>query len=327
MEERGISPRLFATALVTVVVLPVVLPSISLATEVLIYAMAALACNLLLGYTGLLSFGQAIFFGLGAYTTSLLLMRGDAALLSALIAALALSGLVAAVVGALAIRRTGIYFVMLTLAFTQMAYFAAYTFSDLTGGENGLLNVPRPPVTIAGVTLAEIDGAVAFYVFVGLIFVLCFFALQRVTTSPFGSTLLAIRENESRAIAAGYNTRDFKILAFIMSGAITGLAGGLYAVFLNFVPLENIGLQMSETILIMTILGGTGSLYGSILGALVLVVGGDVLSAIWPRWMMLLGFALIAIVLFFRGGLWGGLEALYHRWQEWRGTAAEERTS
>jgi len=281
MEERGISPRLFAAALLTVLVLPVVLPSISLATEVLIYAMAALACNLLLGYTGLLSFGQAIFFGLGAYTTSLALMHGDTALLSALLAALLLGGLMAALVGALAIRRTGIYFVMLTLAFTQMAYFAAYTFSGLTGGENGLLDVPRPPVTIAGITLASIDGSLGFYVFVGLIFVLCFLVLQRVTTSPFGSTLLAIRENEGRAIAAGYNTRDFKILAFVMSGAITALAGGLYAVFLNFVPLENIGLQMSETILIMTILGGTGSLYGSVLGALVLVVGGDVLSAIW----------------------------------------------
>jgi len=323
MTVPGISLRLSGLALATVVVLPVVLPSASLATEVLIYAMAALACNLLLGYTGLLSFGQAIFFGFGAYSASLMLLQWDAALLTALVGAAAVGSVVASVVGALAIRRRGIYFVMLTLAFSQMAYFAAYTFSDLTGGDNGLLNVPRPPLALFGVELASLAGSVAFYVFVGAIFLLCFVGLQRVTTSPFGSTLLAIRENEERAVAAGYNTRDFKVLAFIMSGGITALAGGLYAVFLNFAPLSNIELQMSETILIMTILGGTGSLYGSVLGALVLVIGGDVLSAIWPRWLMLLGFALIAIVLFMRGGIWGGLAALAERWSSRRGTERE----
>lgn len=307
-----------------VIVLPLVLPSTTLAAEILIFAMAALACNLLLGYTGLLSFGQGIFFGGGAYVASLLMIHLGAGLFTALVGAMAFGALMAAVVGALAIRRTGIYFVMLTLAFSQMAYFVAYTLSDWTGGDNGLLDVPRPPVAIAGATVVDLGNPAVYYVFVAVLFVAVFVAARRIIHSPFGSTLVAIRENEGRAAALGYDTRQFKILAFSLSGAITGLAGALYAMLLNFAPLSNIELVMSEHILIMTIIGGTGSLFGSILGAAGIVLLGDLLSAVWPRWMMLLGIVLIGVVIFMRGGLWGGVESLY---DTIRARRAERRTT
>lgn len=299
--------------LAVVIGLPVVLPSATLATEILIFAMAALACNLLLGYTGLLSFGQAIFFGAGAYCSALAMIHWQVGLLGALLLALAVGGVLALLVGMLCIRRKGIYFVMLTLALTQMAYFLAYTLSDWTGGDNGLLDVPRPPLALGEITLLSFDSPLAFYGLVAVLFAAIYIVARRITDSPFGSTLLAIRENESRASALGYDTRLFKIMVFVLSGAITGLAGGLYGMLLNFVPLSNIELLMSEQILIMTIIGGTGSLFGSLLGAGSIVLLGDVLSAIWPRWMLLLGIALIGVVIFMRGGLWGGLQSLLNR--------------
>jgi len=298
-------------AIAMMILMPILLPSITLATEILIFALAALACNLLLGYTGLLSFGQGIFFGGGAYTASLVMIHLDFGLLGALFAATVIGSLLAFFVGALAIRRTGIYFVMLTLAFSQMAYFLAYTFSDWTGGDNGLLDVPRPPLSLFGFVISDLDSVESFYLFVALIFALVFILARRIIQSPFGTTLVAIRENEGRASAVGFSTNYFKLVAFVISGAITGMAGALYAMLLNFAPLSNIELLMSENILIMTIIGGTSSLLGSLLGAGAIVLIGDLLSSIWPRWMMILGAALIAVVLFMPGGLWGGLEALY----------------
>jgi branched-chain amino acid transport system permease protein len=286
-----------------------VVPSSSLATEVLVFAIAAMACNLLLGYTGLLSFGQGIFFGVGAYTASLAVLRAGAGLATCLAVALAAGAVAAAFVGALSIRRRGVYFVMLTLAFAQLAYFVAYTGSSVTGGENGLLDVHRPALGAFGVALS-LRSTRAYYVAVALVFLAVFFGLQRVTRSPFGSTLVAIRDNEERAIAVGYHTRLYKIVAFAISGAVTAVAGALYAMSLQFAPLSNIDVAMSEQILITTIIGGTGSLLGSVLGAVFYVVVGDALASIWPRWMLLLGLLLIAIVMFMRRGLWGALESL-----------------
>ena len=302
-------------ALAGIVILPLALPSVSLANEVLIFAIAALGCNLLLGHTGLLSFGQAIFFGGGAYLSSIALINGKVGLIGALLIGIAVGGVLAACVGALAIRRRGIYFVMLTLAFTHMAYFVAYTASDWTGGENGLLDIPRPDLNLFGTTVLGLSDGRVFYAAVAVLFMAVFIGLRRVINSPFGSTLAAIRENEERLTAIGYNTRWFKILAFTISGMVTGMAGALYAMFLGFAPLGNIEVAMSENILLMTIIGGTESLLGGFLGAAFLIIVGDALSSIWPRWMMGLGMLLIALVLFMRGGLWGALDSGLARWR------------
>lgn len=297
-------------ALAAVILLPLVLPATTLASQILIFALATLACNLLLGFTGLLSFGQGMFFGAGAYIGALAMLHAGAGIFVALaVAALGSAG-VAAIVGILTIRRSGIYFVMLTLAFAQMAYFLAYTLSDWTGGENGLLDVPRPPVAIGSWTIADLSSSISFYVFIAVLFLLVFVGARRVVQSPLGTTLVAIRENEDRASAVGYNIRHFKLLAFVLSGAVTGIAGALYAMLLNFAPLSNIELSMSESILIMTIIGGTASMFGSLLGAGSIIILGEFLSPIWPRWMILLGAALIAVSLYMRGGLWGVLESM-----------------
>ena len=302
---HGISRhRFWWLALGVTLLLPLVLRSGTLATEVLVYAMAVMACNVLLGYTGLLSFGQRIFFGLGSYAAGIGLTQLALPMPVALVLAVVVGAVVAAVVGWFAIRQRGTYFVMLTLAFSQMFYFLAYTTPSLTGGDNGLLDIPRP---------AFAASPWAFYAFVAVLFLVVFFLVQRVTESVFGRTLLAIRDNEERALAVGYNVRAFKLLAFVISGAVTGLAGALHAMLTGIAPLANIDYHVSEMILVMTVIGGTGNVFASVLGAAFYVLLSDWLSSLWPRWLMLLGFLLIAVSLFMQRGLFGLGQKLWQR--------------
>lgn len=297
--------RFWWLALGVTLLLPLTMRSGTLATEVLIYAMAAMACNLLLGYTGLLSFGQGIFFGLGSYAVGLALTRASLPIPLALGLAIALGAAAAALVGWFAIRQRGTYFVMLTLAFAQMFYFLAYTAPGITGGDNGLLDIPRPPLSVAGHALVPLASPWQFYGFVAVLFLAVFLAVLRVTESVLGRTLLAIRDNEERALAVGYNVKAFKLLAFMVSGAVTGLAGALHAMLTGIAPLTNIDYHASEMILVMTVIGGTGNIFASVLGAAFYVLLADWLSTLWPRWLMLLGFLLIAVSLFMQRGLWG----------------------
>ncbi len=292
-------------ALAAVLILPLVLKSGSLATEVLVYALAALACNVLLGYTGLLSFGQGIFFGVGSYTLGILLTRTSMPMPLVLLMVIVIGGLVAAAVGWLSIRQKGVYFVMLTLALAQMFYFLAYSMPDWTGGDNGLLNIPTLPLVVFGHTLLPNHTSWQYYWFVALVFLIAFYLLQRVVDSIFGRTLLAIRDNPARATAIGYNITLFKLAAFMVSGAATALAGALYAMATGIAPLTSINFQMSETILIMTVIGGTGSLFASVLGAALYVIASDWLSNLWPRWLLIFGVLLMVISLYMQGGLWG----------------------
>lgn len=305
--------RFWWLALAVTLVLPLTLRSGTLATEVLIYAMAVMACNLLLGYTGLLSFGQGIFFGLGSYTLGLTLTRIALPVPLSLALAIAIGAAAAALVGWFSIRQRGTYFVMLTLAFSQMFYFLAYSVPSLTGGDNGLLDIPRPALTIAGRELVELASPWQFYGFVAVLFLVVFFLVLRVTESVFGRTLLAIRDNEERALAVGYKVKAFKLLAFVISGAVTGLAGGLHAMLTGIAPLANIDYHVSEMILIMTVIGGTANVFASVLGAAFYVLLSDWLSTLWPRWLMLLGFLLIAVSLFMQRGLWGLGSTLWAR--------------
>ncbi len=301
----------FLAVSVIAIVLPLLLQSPILATEVLIFALAAMGCNLLLGYTGLLSFGQALFFGAGAYASSLAIIHWQVSMLSALFFALVAGAILAIIVGFLAIRRQGIYFVMLTLAFGQLGYFVVYLAEHITGGEDGLLDVPRALLSLGPLGPFDLTGNWAFYAWVAVVFVGCFILLQRLVDSPLGSVLQAIKQNEKRAIAIGYQVRLYKIVVFAFSGIVTAIAGALYAMLLNFAPLSNIDIETSEVIIFMCVLGGLGSLYGSILGAGVYLIASELLSGIWPRWMMLLGFLLIFVMLFARGGLWHAVELFW----------------
>lgn len=302
-----VSTGVIAAALVA---LPFVLPSVTLASEVVVFAVGALSCTFLLGMVGLLSFGQGLFFGIGAYASAVLLKDHGIATLPAVAAAACASGIGAGLLALLAVRRQGVYFVMLTLAFAQMGYFAMLALKDLTGGENGLTGVPRPPL-IGG--LGTLPGPEAVYAFLAVFAFAVYLLVQRIGASPFGSVLRAIRQNEARAEALGYDVRRFKIAAFAMAGLLAGLAGAMHTVFLGFAPPNVIDLEMSERLVIMAIIGGTGAPGAAFIGAGFYVVMADWLSALWPRWLMLIGFLLIAIVLFVRGGLWGGAAALLRR--------------
>lgn len=303
----------FLIALAIVVAMPLFMKSGSLASEVLIYGLAAMGCNLLLGYTGLLSFGQGVFFGLGSYTLGILLTRLPIPMPVALLSAVLLGALGAAIVGWVAIRQRGTYFVMLTLAFSQMFYFIAYSASGLTGGDNGLMDIPRKSISVAGHTLVPLETPWQYYGFVAVIFLIVYWLLRRVSDSIFGRTLLAVRDNDERAAAVGYNLRLLKLQAFVISGAVTGLAGGLHALMTGIAPLSNAEYHTSEMILVMTVIGGTGNLLASLLGAAFYVLLGDWLSTLWPRWLLLLGVVLMVVSLGLQGGLWGLCQKLWQR--------------
>ncbi len=305
--------RFTLLAIAVTLLLPLFMSSGTLATEVLIYALAALGCNLLLGYTGLMSFGQGIFFGIGSYATGIALLQLKAPLLPSLLIAMAIGAAVALIVGWFSIRQRGTYFVMLTLAFAQMFYFLAYTMKDITGGDNGLLDVPRPNLTVFGHTLLPTASSWQYYSFVAIVFVLVFWLLQRVVDSVLGRTLLAVRDNEARAAAVGYDITLLKLAAFVISGAVTGLAGGLHAMMTGVAPLSNIEYHTSESILIMTVIGGTSNLFASVLGAAFYVLVGNWLSSLWPRWLMLLGFLLIGVSLYMHKGLFGMAQAVLRK--------------
>ncbi len=297
-------------AIIFVTALPLFFQSGSLVTELLIFAMAACACNLLLGYTGLMSFGQGIFFGVGSYTTGLLVLHYPLPLPALIILSAIMGSLVALLVGWFAIRQRGVYFVMLTLAFAQMFYFLAYSLKDITGGDNGLLGIERPNLEFFGSTIYQTTSPWQYYGFVAGIFIVVFSLLILVSNSTFGKSLLAIRDNENRASALGYNIRAFKLLAFAISGAVTGLAGGLHSLLTGIAPLSNIEYHISEMILLMTVIGGTGSLFASVIGATVYVLAADWLASLWPRWLMLFGLLLIGVTLYMHNGLWGIVKRL-----------------
>ncbi|GGC46088.1 branched-chain amino acid ABC transporter permease [Chelatococcus reniformis] len=300
-----------ATLLVVaaLVVMPFVMHT-TLATQIVIFATGTLSVTLLLGAVGLLSFGQGLFLGLGAYTCAILLRDHQAGPLTGLVVAMLAGAALALALGALIVRRRGVYFVMLTLAFAQMGYFAMLAFKGVTGGENGLTGLPRT-FRVLGL---PIESPLSFYVLTTVAFLIVFLLVQRLTASPLGSVLAAIRENEGRSEALGYPVVRYKLAAFTAAGAIAGLAGGLHAVFLGFVPPSDIELEMSQRLLIMAIIGGVGSPAGAFAGSVFYTLVSEALSEIWARWLALIALLLIAIVLFLPGGLWSIGRLVAGRW-------------
>jgi branched-chain amino acid transport system permease protein len=302
-----------AGLIVTLVVLPVLLRPI-IAADICVFAIAAMALNLIFGYTGMLSFGQATFFGMGAYVGGLLMIHLTANLYLALLVGTVAGAVSAAVVGYLCIQRVGIYFIMLTFAFNQLFYFIAFKWTSLTGGDDGLPGVPRPPVPL-GFLAFPLGTSVRFYVFVAVVFFVLFYLMKRIVESPFGMICQAIRENPERAVAVGYNVQRYRWLVFTMAGAFTGFAGVLYAMMYGIVPIETIFWITSGDIVFMVLIGGIGNLYGPLVGAVVLRWLSETLSVIWQRWPLLSGLFLIIVVLFLRGGC----VEVFERLREWLG--------
>jgi branched-chain amino acid transport system permease protein len=299
--------------LAAVVLLPVAVRPV-IATEIWIFAIFGLGANLLMGYTGMLSFGQATFFGSAAYVAGYLLKYYAINVFAALGIGIGVGAFSALLVGYLCVQRSGIYFIMLTFALNQLFFFIAYQWTSVTGGEDGMPGIGRP--ALGGIDFRD---PVAYYAFVSALFLLSFWVMKRAVESPLGRILQAIRENEVRAEAVGYNVPRFKLLAFVIAGAFSGLAGVLYAMLFGIVPLEAIGFVTSGNVIFATLIGGSGSLYGPIIGSFVFIWLSESVSLIWERWPLLLGVAFVAVVLFFRGGVVEAWNRLVSWWEtRWR---------
>ncbi len=296
--KRGLNSYwFFFPASIVLLILPFITPYRSLASEMLIFAIFALGYDIVFGYTGLLSFGHAMFFGIGAYCTAIILIKVIPSLFVALITSIILAQIVAVIVGFLSIKRRGIYFVMLTLAFCQMFYFIAFKFTNLTGGDSGLHGVPR---TSWG--LLDLNNELIFYFFVLFIFTFSLLLAIRVVTSPFGKVLKCLKENEDRAKSIGYDTYKFKLISFMISAFFGSLAGGLYAIHLNFVPLETLSINTSGDVIIMALVGGIETIYGPVFGAMALVYLKNLLSNWLGCWNLIMGIIFIISVLTVRQG-------------------------
>ncbi|HUG38024.1 MAG TPA: branched-chain amino acid ABC transporter permease [Candidatus Limnocylindrales bacterium] len=286
---------------------PFIVPHTSLATQVLTYGLIAMGFNLLYGYTGLLSFGHAAYYGLGAYGTGLALAKLK---VGSVWGALGIGLLTAVVGGALigffCLRRRGIYFAMLTLAFSQMLYFVAFHMADLTGGDDGLRGIPLPALALPGYTLA-LRTPLVFYYFTFAVVLVAMAALRRILDSPFGAVLQAIRENSDRATACGYDVNRIKHLSFVFSALFTGLAGGLEALRLTVVPVDSLYWTTSGQVVIMTLLGGAGTFFGPFVGALTFLVLEERLSRFIEWWPIVVGGVFMTFVLFLPKGIWGTL--------------------
>jgi branched-chain amino acid transport system permease protein len=281
----------------------------AIATEIWIFAMFGLGLNLLLGYTGLLSFGQSTFFGSAAYVAGWLLKNYGINVFFAMGIGVSVGALSALIVGYLCVQRSGLYFIMLTFALNQMFYFIAYQWTTVTGGEDGMPGVPRP--ALFGI---DFQDPLTYYAFVSLLFLVSLWVMKRIVESPLGKILQAIRENEVRAQAVGYNVPRFKLLAFVIGGAFSGAAGVLYAMLFGIVPLEAISFVTSGNVVFATLIGGSGSLYGPVIGSFVFIWLSESVSTLWARWPLLLGVAFVVVVPFLRGGV---VEAWTRFWT-WR---------
>jgi len=308
----GVGRRTALWFSLTAIALALVLPHVmyvGLATDIVIWALFAAAFDLLLGYTGLLSFGHAMFFGGASYVAGLLILRAHWSFFPAVLAGVAAAALIAAIIGAVAIRRQGIYFAMITLAFGQMLYFLANQLGDWTGGQDGLQNVPRP-VLFGSIRLD--DDHVFYYVTLVLAILGVAFIL-RVVNSPFGQVLAAIRENEQRATSLGYRTDVYKFVAFVISAAISGLAGALFVISHRFTSLDTLDWHTSGQVVIMTVLGGMGTIFGPLFGAAFYLIINDRLSTLTTSPGLVLGIIFIIVVSVFRRGMVGELLRVLRR--------------
>lgn len=331
--NAGVPRAGYAIALVVALVAPCVVYPVLL-MKALCFAMFAVAFNLLIGFTGLLSFGHAAFFGGAGYLAGYALRAWGLSFEQGLLLGAGGSAVLGALVGMLAIRRKGIYFSMITLALAQMLYFGALQL-PFTGGEDGLQGLPRGKL----LNLLDLSNNLSLYYVVLALFIVVFALMVRIVHSPYGQVLKAIKENEPRALSLGYEADHYKLLAFVLSAALSGLAGATKAVVLGFETLTDVHWSMSGLVILMTLVGGLGTRAGPVVGAFVIVflenkLGdlGDWLAAVsgleWFRALgesvtIATGFIFVVCVLALRKGIVGTLAPWLTRWQPLRGPARQ----
>jgi branched-chain amino acid transport system ATP-binding protein len=274
---------------------------ISVASEIALFGLVGLGFNLLLGYTGLLSFGHGAFFGLAAYAAALFQLHvTPGGFFLSILFAVAFAALMGLVIGFLVLRRRGVYFSLLTLAFTAMAFYIVFRWTSFTGGENGLRGITRPQ--LLGIDLNDQD---AFYTLIALVVFLASWLVWRLVGSPFGRVVVAIRENEQRAVFVGYPVRRYKLAAFVLSTTVLGLAGSLIAFLHYFVSADLVHVVASGEIIAMTVIGGMGHFLGPPLGALFYILFREILSGYTAAWQFYFGLLFMAFILFSPMGLIG----------------------
>lgn len=305
---------LLAVGLVVALALPwFIYPPVAM--DIAAWALFAVALDILLGYTGLLSFGHAAFWGGSAYFTGLVAIHVGVPFPLAVLAGAVFAMLTAVPIGYLSVRRSGIYFAMVTLAFAQMLFFVANQWSDVTGGENGLQAVPK---SFFGIELVETEPFYFYYAALPII-LLGMWAAWRIVHSPFGRVLVAIRDNTPRARALGYDVEKYKVIAFVLSAGLSGLAGGVFAISHGFVALPELHWTTSGEVVLITVVGGIGTLWGGIAGASIIVIMSDRLaSSGFDGIGIITGAVFIAMVLLFRRGVWGSTRHYWMRWREGR---------
>lgn len=277
-----------------------------LLTEILIYAIFAMSLGLIMGYGGLPSLGHSAFFGIGAYTVAVL-SKSIANFYVLLLVAIAISCIFALVTGLLAIRNKGIFFLMITFAFTQMLYLVTRQ-SGLWGGADGLGTSIKPMLGFG-----DFSSPLNLFYLMGAFFVLSYFILRLFVESPLGKGLKGVMENEGRMEALGFNVKKYKIISYIVAGGFAGLAGGLYVYKTQFASPDLFSVHMASTVLIMVFIGGLGTLFGPVIGAGVYIYLQNYFSMITDRWSLIMGILFISIVLFNKGGIIHLIQAILHK--------------
>jgi branched-chain amino acid transport system permease protein len=273
--------------------------------QALCFALFACAFNLLIGYVGLLSFGHALYFGWASYVCAYAAKAWGLTPELAILAGAATGAVLGLIAGALAIRRQGIYFAMITLALAQMMYFFALQ-AKFTGGEDGIQGVPRGKL----LGLVDLSNPTTMYAFVVIVFLAGFLFIYRIIHSPFGEVLKAIRENEARAISLGYKTDRYKLVAFVLSTTLTGVAGATKAIVMQIASLSDVVWQMSGEVVLMTLVGGLGTIFGPVAGAFVILTMQYKLAAFGDWVTVIQGAIFVACVLLFRRGIVGELASI-----------------
>jgi branched-chain amino acid transport system permease protein len=278
-----------------------------LATRIVVMGLAAMSLNFLLGFTGVLSFGHAAYFGLGAYGTAMAIKYWGIGSIPAIVLGMIAATIAAMIIGALIIKLRGVYFAMVTIAFGQVFYFIAFRWNAVTGGDDGLTGWRRLPINFGFAELDIVQNDRAFYYFALAIFALCVAAMAVLLNSPFGRSLIAIRENERRARFLGVPIEFHVWVSFVISCLFVSAAGGLYALLNNFIDPRALRVDLSGNLVIMAVLGGMRSFWGPLIGAAIFVALQDYVSSQTQNWMSVIGLVFVLVVRFFPRGVLGML--------------------
>ncbi|MEM3381265.1 MAG: branched-chain amino acid ABC transporter permease [Nitrososphaerota archaeon] len=298
--------RDYIVFVIVAIFLPYISLSVAEATDMILYGLFAMAFNILLGFTGILSFGHGLFFGLGAYGTGLYLRWVEVSPIS-LIVGIFSATLIAAIVAYFCTIRKGVYFAMITIAFNQLFYFIFYSWRSFTGGDDGLIGLKRFEINIPFIsTIYLTDHFVRYYFFL-IIVAISIYLIKRIVESPFGLVLQGIRENEERVKCIGYDVDRYKFVSFLLSGLFSGIAGALYVIHLKYVGITTLHWSFSGEVIMMTLLGGMYTLFGPFGGAILYVFLRDLFCKYTTNWQLIVGALFIILTLWLRRGVLGRL--------------------